>query len=149
MPQNAFFLRTHDLLVSKKPMQRHFFPTLHPLSTVIFATATVLVFVLLRDSRFNFHCYIHSVKQRLLKNRPGSDTATSRDFLRERFKKGIHSCKPASPNRPITLEVEPRIAKQYKCHHCCSCQNYRGKWMQGGKKVSLRSFLADQKIASL
>ena len=50
----------------------------------------------------------------------------------------------------ITMEVEPRIAKQFKCHHCCSCKNYRGKGMEGGgKKVSLRRFLADQKIASL
>ena len=38
--------------------RKHIFsPTLHPLYTVIFATATVLAFVLLRDSRFNFHCY--------------------------------------------------------------------------------------------
>ena len=28
-----------------------------------------------------------------------------------------------------TMEAEPRIAKQYKCHHCCSCKNYRGKGM--------------------
>ena len=28
-------------------------------------------------------------------------------------------------------------------------QNYRGKGMEGGKKVSLRRFLADLKIASL
>ena len=48
----------------------------------------------------------------------------------------------------ITVEVEPRIAKQYKCQYCCSCKNYRGKGMEGGKKVSLRHFLADQKIAS-
>ena len=34
----------------------------------------------------------------------------------------------------IILEVEPRIAKQYKCHHCCSCKNYRVKGMEGGKK---------------
>ena len=27
----------------------------------------------------------------------------------------------------ITMEVEPRIAKQNKCHHCCSCKNYQGK----------------------
>ena len=47
----------------------------------------------------------------------------------------------------ITMEVEPRIAKQDKCHHCCSCKNYQGKGMEGGKKVSLRHFLADQKIA--
>ena len=33
----------------------------------------------------------------------------------------------------ITMEAEPRIAKQYKCHHCCSCKNYRGKGMEGGK----------------
>ena len=45
MPQNAFFPRTRDLLVSQKTTQTHFFPTLHPLSTVIFATATVLAFL--------------------------------------------------------------------------------------------------------
>ena len=41
----------------------------------------------------------------------------------------------------ITMEVEPRIAKQYKCHHCCSCKNYRGKGMEGGKKGGFASFL--------
>ena len=56
MPQNALFPRTCDLLVSKN-WHRHFYSTLHPLSLVIFATATVLAFVLLRNSRFNFHCY--------------------------------------------------------------------------------------------
>ena len=33
------------------------FSTLHPLSPVIFATAAVVAFVLLRNSMFNFHCY--------------------------------------------------------------------------------------------
>ena len=47
----------------------------------------------------------------------------------------------------ITMEVEPIIVKQYKCHHGCSCKNDWGKGMEGGKKVSLRRFLADQKIA--
>ena len=48
------------------------------------------------------------------------------------------------------VEVEPRIAKQYKCQYYCSCKNYRGKWMKGGKKVSafFFFFFADQKIAS-
>ena len=32
----------------------------------------------------------------------------------------------------ITMEVEPKIAKQYKCHHCY--KNYRGKGMEGGEK---------------
>ena len=49
----------------------------------------------------------------------------------------------------ITVEAEPRIAKQYKCHHCCSCKNYRGKGMEGGEKSVFVSFsLADQKIAN-
>ena len=34
----------------------------------------------------------------------------------------------------ITMEVEPRIVKQYTCHHCCRCKNYQGKGMEGGKK---------------
>ena len=39
-----------------------------------------------------------------------------------------------------TVEVEPRIAKQYKCQYCCSCKNYRGKGMEGGKKSVFASF---------
>ena len=35
----------------------------------------------------------------------------------------------------ITMEFEPIIVKQYKCHHCCSCKNYWGKGMEGGKKA--------------
>ena len=46
------------------------------------------------------------------------------------------------------MEVETRIAKQYKCQYCCSCKNYRGKGIEGENKVSLRRFLTDQKIAS-
>ena len=34
----------------------------------------------------------------------------------------------------ITMEVEPRIAKQYKCYHCCSCKNDQGKGIEGGEK---------------
>ena len=35
----------------------------------------------------------------------------------------------------ITMEVKPRIAKQYKCHHWCSCKNYWEKGMEGGKNA--------------
>ena len=45
----------------------------------------------------------------------------------------------------ITMEVEPRTAKEYKCHHCCSCKYYRGKGMEGGKKCLCVVFLADKK----
>ena len=56
-PKRIFF---HELAIfwsAEKKTERHlFFPTLHPL--VIFtATATVVTFVLLPNSRFNFHCY--------------------------------------------------------------------------------------------
>ena len=56
MPPNAFFPWTRDLLISKK-RRRHFFS--HPPSPfpVIFATATVVAFVLLHNSRFDFNCY--------------------------------------------------------------------------------------------
>ena len=84
MPQNAFCLRTRNLLVSQKTTQRHFFPTLHPLSTVNFATSTVLAFVLLRDSRFNFHCYTQREATPTQKS-ARKCAATSRDFLRERL----------------------------------------------------------------
>ena len=37
----------------------------------------------------------------------------------------------------LCMEVECRIMKKYKC---CSCKNYWGKGMEGGKKVSLHCF---------
>ena len=40
----------------------------------------------------------------------------------------------------ITMEVKPRIAKQHKCHHCCSCKNYREKGTEGGEKKFFESF---------
>ena len=84
MPQNAFFLRTRDLLISPKTIQRHFLFTLHPLSTVISATATVLAFVLLRNSNFNFHCYTQREATPTQKS-ARKCAATSRDFFRERL----------------------------------------------------------------
>ena len=37
----------------------------------------------------------------------------------------------------ITMEAEPTIVKQYKCHYCCVCKNYRGKVMKDEKKKCL------------
>ena len=93
MPQNAFFLQTRDLLVSQKTMQRHFFSTLHPLSTVIFATATILAFVLLRDSRFNFYCYTQREATHTQKS-SRKCAATSRDILRERLQSAFTLANP-------------------------------------------------------
>ena len=50
------FPQTCNLLISQTTMQRHFSPTLHPTSPIIFATATEVAFVLLRISWFNCHC---------------------------------------------------------------------------------------------
>ena len=40
----------------------------------------------------------------------------------------------------ITVEIEPRTTKQYKCHHCWSCKNYWWKGMECRKKVSALFF---------
>ena len=65
-----------------------------------FATATVLAFVLLRSSRFNFHCYT----QREATSTQKLAWKWCCDFSRllaQKITKGIHSCKPASLNCPI------------------------------------------------
>ena len=105
MPQDTFFpQRNRDHLVSQKnDWKTLFFPTLHHLSTVIFATATVMAFVLLRNSRFNFHCYTQ---------REATPTQKSAwkwhcdllQLLAWNITKGIHLCKPASLNHPIITE---------------------------------------------
>ena len=70
-----FFLQTCNLLVSLKTVQAHFFSTLHPLSMVIFQL----------QQYWHLYCFtilgststvIYSVKQRLLRNQPRSNTAT-------------------------------------------------------------------------
>ena len=40
----------------------------------------------------------------------------------------------------ITMEVEPRTAKQYKCCCCCVLQKYRGRVMEDGNKMSALFF---------
>ena len=100
MPQNAFFPQNHDLLVCQKMMQRHFFPTLHPLSPIIFATATVVAFVLLCNSRFNFHCYTQCEATPTQKSARKWRCDLSW-LLARKITKGIHSCKTSSLNCPL------------------------------------------------
>ena len=103
MPQNTFFLWTRDLLVSQKTTQRHFIFILHPLSTVIFATTTVLAFVLLRTSSFNFHCYTQREATPTQKS-ARKCAATSHDFFAVKDYKA-HSLEQTSfaesPNNPV------------------------------------------------
>ena len=88
MPQNAFFPQIRDLLDSQKLTQRQFFPPSIPFPQQF----------LQLQQWWHLYCFailgltsivIHSVKQRLLRNRPGSDAATSRDFLRERLQRAF------------------------------------------------------------
>ena len=79
-----FFYELAIFWSAEKQCKDTFFSILHPLSTVIFATATVLAFVLLRDSRFNFHCYTQCEATPTQKS-ARKCAATSRDFLRERL----------------------------------------------------------------
>ena len=99
MPQNAFFPWNCNLLVSKKMMQRHFFPTLHPLSPVLLVTAIVVAFVLLHNSRFNFHCYTQREAMPTQKSARKWRCDLSW-LLAQKITKGMHSCRPASQNRP-------------------------------------------------
>ena len=100
MPQNAFFSMKSRSSGQPKNDAKTFFSTLHPLSLVILATATVVAFVLLRNSRFNFHWYTQ---------REATPTQKSAQkwhcnllwLLTWKITKGIHSCKPASLNRPV------------------------------------------------
>ena len=40
----------------------------------------------------------------------------------------------------MTVEIEPRIVKQYKCHDCCVCKHYEGNVMEDGEKGVFASF---------
>ena len=104
MPQNAFFPWSHDLLVSQKNNAKTLLSTLHPLSPVIFATATVLAFVLLHNSRFNFHCYTQREATPTQKSARKWCCDLSQ-LLAQKITRGIHSRKPVSLNRWIMTKI--------------------------------------------
>ena len=102
--------------------QRHFFPTLHPLSSVIFATAKVVAFVLLCNSVFNIHCYTQheaTSTQKLAQKW----CCNLSQLLAWKITKGIHSCKPASLDHPVArvcwLYRTIIGGNWHKYHFCC------------------------------
>ena len=105
MPQNTFFFtNSRSSGQPKNDAKTHFPPTLHPLSLVIFASATVVSFVPLRNSRFNFHRYTQ--REATPTQKSARKWCCDRDpawLLVQKITKGIHSCKPASQNRPIAI----------------------------------------------
>ena len=131
MPQNAFF---HELAIfwsaKKRKMQRHFFSTLHPLSPVIFATATVVAFVLLRNSMFNFHCYTQLEATHTQKS-ARKWCCNPLQLLAWKITKGIYSCKPASLNCPIKLTTGDSL-------FYCSFHTTAGQWIRWTRTFSSR-----------
>ena len=104
-PKIHFFYEL-TIFWSAKKWRKDIFSTLHPLSTVIFATATVLVFVLLHNSRFNFHCYTQLEAVPTQKSAQKC-AATSRDILRKRLQSAF------------TLANQLRWFAQYMCSLWC------------------------------
>ena len=111
MPQNAFFFFFfffffYELTIfwsAKNRRKDTFFPPSSRFPRyffVCFANATVVAFVLLRNSRFNFHCYTQLEAWPIQKLARKWRCDLSR-LLARKITKGIHSCKPASLNRPI------------------------------------------------
>ena len=115
MPQNplffSFFFSLHELVIFWSAKKRRKDPppppllfsplsTLHPLSPVNFATATVVAFVLLRNSGFNFHCYTQREATPPQKSARKCRCDLSR-LLARKITKGIHSSRPISLNRTI------------------------------------------------
>ena len=91
----------HELAIfwSAKNDAKTLFSTLHPLSRVLFATAKVVAFVPLRNSRFNFRCYTQCEAMPTQKSAQKWCCDLSQ-LLAQKIIKGIHLCKPASLNCP-------------------------------------------------
>ena len=108
---------SHEIVIfwsAEKWCKDTFFSTLHPLSLVIFATATVVVFLLLHNSRFNFHCYTQCEAT------PTQKSAQKRqcNFLCERLQPAFTCAKPASLNCPIqwwTCHKQFKNPNRLKC----------------------------------
>ena len=110
-PKRFFFLFSTNSSCQPKNDAKTPFPTLHPLSPVIFATATVVAFVLLRSSRFDFHCYTQREATPTNKSARKWRCDLSRlRLLARKITKGIHSYKPALLN----------------CSIDSSCQTFQG-----------------------
>ena len=127
MPPNAFFS-------TNSAQKTLFFSTLHPIPTVIFATATVLAFVLLRDSRFSFQCYAQREATPTQKSARKCTATSQSRLLARKITKRIHSSKPASLNRPIGTNpwLQKEKEKNYKCETISTVARCVGGGVGGG-----------------
>ena len=108
MPQNAFFSTKSRSSGQQKNDADTFFPTLHALSPVIFATATVVAFVLLRNSRFNLHYYTQHEATPTQKS-PQKWRCNLSQLLAWKITKSIHSCKTSFTELPNSNHTQVGI----------------------------------------
>ena len=92
-PKTQFFLRTRDLLVHGQPKNEAKTLLLFFQPSITFPRKFLQL-----QQYWHLYCFailgstftvVHSVKQRLLRNQPGSDAATSCDFLPERLQRAF------------------------------------------------------------
>ena len=83
--------------------------------TVIFATATVLAFVLLRNSSFNFHCYTQREATPTQKS-ARKCAATSRDFFAERLQSAFTLANQLRWIAHIALHLQAKAQAHNPCY---------------------------------
>ena len=112
MPQTAFFPQALVIFWSaeKRCQPKNDARTLFSSTTTFPLNTTVVVYVLLRSSRFSPFIVMHSVIRYLLRNLPGSGSCDLSRLLARKITKGIHSCKRASLSCLITM-----VAKLCAC----------------------------------
>ena len=120
-PKPHFFHELAIFRTAKKQCKEISPPTLALLPPVIFATAAVVAFVLLRNSRLNFPCYTQREGKPTQKSAQKWCCDLSR-LLAQKITKGIHSCKPALLNHPIsTVQLLARTWNAFVCVCACVC----------------------------
>ena len=96
---NRIFSTNSRSSASRKTMQRHFFPPSITFPLVIFATAAVVAFVLLGNSRLIFHCYTQ--REATPQLRPFA-TSCAKDYEGLSL---VQTCYTEPPNRQQTLNL--------------------------------------------
>ena len=104
MPQNTFFLRTRDLLVSQKTTQRHFF--FHPPSPFHSNFCNCNSIGICTASRFKVQLpLLYTVWSNTYSEIGLEVRCNLSQLLAQKITKHIHSSKPALLNRPIDICV--------------------------------------------
>ena len=103
------------------------FCILHHLSSVIFANTIAFAFVLLRNSRFNFHCYTQREPMSTQKSARKWHAATFSDFLRGRLQRAFTHVNQLHCIAQQMTETD-RFARWPRIAVCGVCRVYNYTW---------------------